>query len=333
MRTILISILLCLFLAGPIAASISAAPPEDEPTPAPLVIDPRMAKPIMPANPSRVDRGALVYWEYCLACHADRGQGLTDEFRQMAFGEDMNCWQSKCHASNHPTPGFVFPHTVPPVVGQGTLKRFVTADELYVYLKDRMPFYKFAMPQNITDDDYWNVTAYLLSMNGVLPVGSDLKPQEGALIPVHLPIRSHGEERVVQIVLIGSLALVVFGLLVSNRWRGEFEQVSARPSFIHHLHPPSIPLIQARWRYTLGAGGLAAFLLLIIIVTGILEMFFYIPTPDAAAELNPNHHVRSPLWGIGARPPLLVCPGAGRSRRSSPAASDLHRRICPAAPF
>jgi quinol-cytochrome oxidoreductase complex cytochrome b subunit len=56
-----------------------------------------------------------------------------------------------------------------------------------------------------------------------------------------------------------------------------------RPTFFHHLHPPTIPAAQARWRYTLGAGGLAVFLTLVLGITGILEMFYYIPTPDEAA--------------------------------------------------
>lgn len=56
-----------------------------------------------------------------------------------------------------------------------------------------------------------------------------------------------------------------------------------RPSFFHHLHPPTIPAAQSRWRYTLGAGGTAIFLVVILLVTGALEMFYYIPTPDQAA--------------------------------------------------
>jgi len=56
-----------------------------------------------------------------------------------------------------------------------------------------------------------------------------------------------------------------------------------RPSFFHHLHPPTIPATQARWRYTLGAGGTAVFLMLILGATGILEMFYYIPNPEEAA--------------------------------------------------
>jgi quinol-cytochrome oxidoreductase complex cytochrome b subunit len=56
-----------------------------------------------------------------------------------------------------------------------------------------------------------------------------------------------------------------------------------RPSFFHHLHPPTIPAAQARWRYTLGAGGTAIFLMLVLGLTGILEMFYYVPNPDQAA--------------------------------------------------
>ncbi|HEY62548.1 MAG TPA: cytochrome bc complex cytochrome b subunit [Anaerolineae bacterium] len=57
-----------------------------------------------------------------------------------------------------------------------------------------------------------------------------------------------------------------------------------RHNFFYHLHPPTIPKKQARFRYTLGAGGLAVFLSLILLVTGILEMFFYVPAVEQAAE-------------------------------------------------
>jgi quinol-cytochrome oxidoreductase complex cytochrome b subunit len=56
-----------------------------------------------------------------------------------------------------------------------------------------------------------------------------------------------------------------------------------RPGFVAHLHPPTIPAAQARWRYTLGAGGMAVFLSLVLLITGLLEMFYYIPDPEKAA--------------------------------------------------
>ncbi|MEJ2596810.1 MAG: cytochrome b N-terminal domain-containing protein [Anaerolineales bacterium] len=56
-----------------------------------------------------------------------------------------------------------------------------------------------------------------------------------------------------------------------------------RPNFFQHIHPPTIPAEQARWRYTLGAGGTAVFLVLVLVFSGMLEMFFYIPSPSEAA--------------------------------------------------
>lgn len=55
------------------------------------------------------------------------------------------------------------------------------------------------------------------------------------------------------------------------------------PNFFYHLHPPTVPAEQSRWRYTLGAGGTAVFLVFVITLTGILELFYYIPSIDEAA--------------------------------------------------
>lgn len=56
-----------------------------------------------------------------------------------------------------------------------------------------------------------------------------------------------------------------------------------RPSFFDHLHPPTIPARQSLWRYTLGAGGTGVLLALVVGATGLLEMFYYVPTPEKAA--------------------------------------------------
>jgi len=70
------------------------------------------------------------------------------------------------------------------------------------------------------------------------------------------------------------------------------------PNFFHHLHPPTIPAAQARWRYTLGAGGTAIFLMLVLAVTGALEMFYYIPTPaDAALSIQTITYL-TPFGGL-----------------------------------
>ena len=90
-------------------------------------LSPRLNKPILPAVPTMADKGAIPYWGICLSCHGDKGQGLTDEWRQGGFGLDMNCWKSKCHAPNHPTPGFTLPRLVPAIIGPNTLHKVLQA--------------------------------------------------------------------------------------------------------------------------------------------------------------------------------------------------------------
>jgi quinol-cytochrome oxidoreductase complex cytochrome b subunit len=64
--------------------------------------------------------------------------------------------------------------------------------------------------------------------------------------------------------------------------------VSRRPSFFEHLHPPTIPAREARFRYTFGLGGISLFLFLVLCATGVLELFHYIPT---AEDANASTHV------------------------------------------
>jgi quinol-cytochrome oxidoreductase complex cytochrome b subunit len=71
-----------------------------------------------------------------------------------------------------------------------------------------------------------------------------------------------------------------------------------RPSFFHHLHPPTIPTQQSRWRYTLGAGGLSVYLSLTLLITGVLLMFYYIPTPQEAGTSIQTITYLVPFGGV-----------------------------------
>ncbi|RME99446.1 MAG: hypothetical protein D6768_15030 [Chloroflexi bacterium] len=53
-------------------------------------------------------------------------------------------------------------------------------------------------------------------------------------------------------------------------------------SFIYNLHPPRIPAAGARFSYTLGMGGLAVLATVITILSGVLLMFYYVPTVEQA---------------------------------------------------
>ena len=160
---------------GPPNQPTPSALPEPQPT---SWISPDIYKPVLPANPSLADLGAVKYWAVCMACHGDRGQGLTDDWRRTGFGEDQNCWQSKCHAANHPPEGFLLVRYVPPAIGPTTLKRFTTAQDLHDYLLARMPWWK---PGSLTSDEAWQLTAFLLARGRLLPAQRRLRPPPGRL--------------------------------------------------------------------------------------------------------------------------------------------------------
>lgn len=256
----------------------------------------RLARPTLfsPLHPTQLDQGALVYWGICMACHGDRGQGLNTEWRAV-FGEDQNCWTSKCHAANHPPQGFSIPRDrLPPAVtGLGSLTRFSNAQQLYDYILVSMPWWK---PNSLTPQKAWAVTAQILKMNGTLPDGIVLDETDAAAIPVHQLVSASQNDLVGELALAALLVLIAAVMVAQTLYRckkGLAFPAGALPAdppahprpranFFLHLHPATIPAQQARWRYTLGTGGLAVFLSLVLLVTGILEMFYYVPQPDRA---------------------------------------------------
>jgi hypothetical protein len=175
----------------------------------------RLDKPVPMSNPpSQIDKGAVYYWLVCIPCHGDRGQGLTEEWRQVFGPDEQNCWQSKCHAGNHPPEGFSLPHTVPPVLGPGTLQRYATGAELYHIIQTSMPWYN---PDFITADEEWNVTAYLLWKQGVLPRDVTIAASNIAAFRLCTLAPSKDEERPLTFALIGLLAVIVIGLTRQGR--------------------------------------------------------------------------------------------------------------------
>jgi len=118
----------------------------------------------LPEDATQLEYGAEVYRLVCKACHGDKGQGLTDDWRAQWDLEDQNCWQSKCHALNHPPDGFYMPQ-VPKVLGQ-PIRSFGTAFSLYTYNHNFMPWHDRG---SMTEKESWSVTAYLLKINGIDP--------------------------------------------------------------------------------------------------------------------------------------------------------------------
>jgi quinol-cytochrome oxidoreductase complex cytochrome b subunit len=128
---------------------------------------------------------------------------------------------------------------------------------------------------------------------------------------VHRPLIPPQDDATFALIFAAILGLIMLGLIGQEALRrrllaspaapsggDRLREPSHRPNFVAHLHPPSIPAAQSRWRYTLGAGGMAVFLCLILVVTGLLEMFYYIPTPDQAAISIETIHFFIPLGAL-----------------------------------
>jgi quinol-cytochrome oxidoreductase complex cytochrome b subunit/mono/diheme cytochrome c family protein len=272
------------------ASSEAAASPSLQGTPTPLPTPTfdiaRLDRPETSDPPTQLDQGALYYWGVCLACHGDRGQGLTDAWRDSYGEEDRNCWKSDCHNNDHPEWGFLIPkdQLAPAIAGPGTLARYTNAFELHAYLLESMPWWK---PGSMTTEEAWAVTNYVLKLNKAQPMGIVLSLSNGSAIPVHRSVSAPTGERPGALIFALVLVLAAVGMVLqaAPKWMNSRASPAtpARPNFVHHLHPPSIPATQARFRYTLGAGGLAVFLSLVLFITGLLEMYFYIPSPEQAA--------------------------------------------------
>lgn len=224
-RTTLLSLGIALLFAGLFFdnGTATSSRPQVDATPiaSPLGTVDRLAEPTLPAAPSQADHGAQVYWLSCLPCHGDRGQGLTDEFRDTYPKEDRFCWNSGCHGARPYDNGFKLPMTIPAVVGAGTLQKFADASVLEGYIKGAMPFWK---PGSLTDDQTWQVTAFILRANGLWDARVELNASNadqvrvGAkeAVPTSTPGSAKGQlsNQVVRPFVIGGLVVLAVILLL-----------------------------------------------------------------------------------------------------------------------
>jgi quinol-cytochrome oxidoreductase complex cytochrome b subunit/mono/diheme cytochrome c family protein len=260
--------------AGPAAASFFApssalsTPAYDRPGPLPTVYP-----------PAQSDNGAQVYWGMCQDCHGDQGQGLAAEWRAAYAPDYQNCWSAGCHGEDAPPNSFTIPESgAPALAGPGALPQFSTAFELGVYIKQSMPL---SPPGSLTEDQSWELVAYLLSLNQVGDSSLTLSGTNSGAIPVHSQIRFPGPS--LPGVLLLSLVLII-GAVVYSASAKHLPVKKGKGTFYHHLHPATIPADQARIGYTLGAGGLAVFFCLVLLITGLLETYYYLPDTSSAAE-------------------------------------------------
>jgi cytochrome c len=179
-QLLLICIGIALLFAGLFFDMSAAAAQTADSTPTPD----RLAEPTLPASPSQADIGAQVYWLSCLPCHGDRGQGLTEEFKQSYPVEDRNCWNSGCHGQRPYENGFTLPMKIPAVIGPETLQKFPNASILRSYIFATMPYWR---PASLTEEESWQVTAFLLRENNLWTTQEELTASNADLVLVSTP--------------------------------------------------------------------------------------------------------------------------------------------------
>jgi mono/diheme cytochrome c family protein len=126
------------------------------------------------------DAGLQVYTRRCQTCHGDKGQGLTLEWRLTWPETHQNCSTPKCHGTQHPEDGFeIKDNYAPAVIGEGTLARFRTAQDLFTFISTAMPMHA---PGSLTEEEYWALTAFLLAAHGVAADDAELNPDTASQI-------------------------------------------------------------------------------------------------------------------------------------------------------
>ena len=183
----------CLVLAAAACSPSAVATPTAVPptTSAPMTMATNQDSWILvdlPPDATQLQHGGEIYRLVCSACHAHSGEGLTDAWRATWHPEDQNCWQSKCHAANHPPDGFELP-IAPAVVGRQALAPFATAADLRNYIQATMPWQE---PNSLTDEEGWAVTAYVIKLNRMNP-GPELNAGNAGMFSLHPEIEQPTE--------------------------------------------------------------------------------------------------------------------------------------------
>ncbi len=122
-----------------------------------------LAEPPLPENPTEFELGRNLYWHWCMTCHGDVGQGLTDEFRGIWEEDHQDCWGRGCHAGHPGDMGFSIPTVVPALVNEDDLAQFELVQALSAFLQATHP------PQSpgiLKAEEYHAIALFVFSMNG-----------------------------------------------------------------------------------------------------------------------------------------------------------------------
>ena len=115
----------------------------------------------LPPGSGSVSAGATVYAKYCQACHGEKGAGKPQDQLTGGLGTLASPKPVKTPASYWPV-----------------------ATTLFDYVRRAMPI---TAPQSLTNDEVYAVTAYILSIDGIIPADAVLDAK--SLPKVKMPNR------------------------------------------------------------------------------------------------------------------------------------------------
>jgi hypothetical protein len=184
--------------------------------------DPFVETPL-PLNPTELELGQNLYWHWCMPCHGDKGQGLTDEFRGRWEPDHQNCWARGCHAGHRDEEGFPIPTVVPGIVNEDHLSQFSSLQEFASFLKATHP------PQSpgvLRDEEYHAIALFVFTMNGRaiengIPSTVSAPTPTATLAPSPSPAPIAESTAGLSPLLVGAVAVaaVVMGLVLLGRSR------------------------------------------------------------------------------------------------------------------
>jgi hypothetical protein len=207
-----------LFFLHPVPRAIAT---QDLVSPTPTY-DP-LEEPPLPPNPTEYELGRNLYWHWCMTCHGDRGQGLTDEFRGIWEPDHQNCWGRGCHAGHSGDTGFPIPTVVPALVDETHLAAFASVQELSEFLEATHP------PQSpgvLKDDEYHAIALFVFALNErpLIEIPSAVPPalqRTGDSISSPEPERRGEPVDVHSIALLGVLATLILIFVLIRRHVGK----------------------------------------------------------------------------------------------------------------
>lgn len=99
--------------------------------------------------PDQLARGQQVFFQVCAACHGEDGQGL--------------------------------PEGGPAIIAAPSLAFYATAADLFDTIRRTMPEDN---PGSLSEQEYWDVVAYILAQSGLNPEGLPVGPETAGSIAV-----------------------------------------------------------------------------------------------------------------------------------------------------